>query len=87
MVRKEFTFGEKVYFAFRNHVAELEVKKVKRDCGPTREYGKIEWQVTKANIPGTSVKVGDILPTRRVYHLARAIDPAAAHAFDMENQP
>lgn len=87
MAQKELRFGEQVVFAFRNHLAEFEVRKVKRDHGPTRDFGKIEWQVTKASIPGSSVRVGEILPTRRVFHLARGIDPVAAHAFDMENQP
>lgn len=87
MAAKELTFGEKVFFSFRNPVAELEVKKVKTGHGPTRDYGKIEWQVTRASIPGSSLAVGEVLPTRRVYHLARSIDPLAAHAFDMENQP
>lgn len=83
----DFAFGEKVFFAFRNHLAELEVKKIKKGHGPTRDYGKIEWQVTKVSIPGCAVAVGEVLNTRRVYHLARSIDPVAAHAFDMENQP
>jgi len=87
MARKEFQIGEKVVFAFRNNVAELEVKKIKRDRGATRDYGKIEWLVTRANIPGSSLRPGAMLTTRRVYHLARDIDPIAAHAFDMENQP
>ncbi len=87
MARTDFRFGEQVVFGFRNHVAELEVRKVKADRGPTRDYGKIEWRVTKANVPGGAVAVGEVLPTRRVYHLARSIDALAAHAFDMENQP
>lgn len=77
---------EKVVFSFRNQLTELEVRKVKRHAGTTSTYGKIMWQVTRANIPGGAVKVGDVLPTRRVFFLAKDIDPAAAHAFDMENQ-
>ena len=86
MARKDFIFGERVLFSFRNQVAELEVKKMKRDRGPNRDYGKIEWVVTKVSIPGCAVTPGTILTTRRVYHLARDIDPMAAHAFDMDNQ-
>lgn len=78
---------EKVFFTFRNSLAELEVRKVKRNRCRTGTYGKIEWRVTRANVPGAAIKVGDVLPTRRVYNIARAIDPRAAHAFDMENQP
>ena len=86
MARPDFIFGEKVYFSFRNHIAEFEVKKMKKDRGATRDFGKIVWQVTKANIPGTAIKLGDVLPTRRVFYVAKDIDPRAAHAFDMENQ-
>ncbi len=78
---------EKVVFSFKNHLLEFEVRKVKRHSGLTANYGKIVWQVTKATIPGTAVKVGDVLPTRRVFFIAKDIDPRAAHAFDMENQP
>lgn len=87
MPRTDFTFGEKVRYSFRNDIAELEVKKVKRERGPSRDYGKIEWLVTKASIPGASLAPGQILTTRRVYNVARDIDPLAAHAFDMDNQP
>lgn len=87
MARTDWVLGEKVYFTFRNHIAELQVKKLKKNRGATRDFGKIVWQVTKAGIPGAAVKVGDILATRRVYFIAKDIDPRAAHAFDMENQP
>ena len=78
---------EKVVFNFKNSFAELEVRKVKRNRSMTSTYGKILWQVTKAEIPGTALKAGDILPTRRVFYVAKDIDARAAHAFDMENQP
>ncbi len=78
---------EKVVFNFKNHLLEFEVRKIKRHNGLTSNYGKIVWQVTKADIPGIAVKVGDVLPTRRVFYIAKDIDPRAAHAFDMENQP
>ena len=78
---------EKVVFAFKNQLLELEVRKVKRHSSTTSDYGKILWRVTKATIPGSALKVGDILPTRRVFFIAKDIDPRAAHAFDMENQP
>ena len=68
-------------------MVEFEVRKVKRNASSTSDYGKILWQVTKASIPGGATKVGEILPTRRVFFIAKDIDPAAAHAFDMENQP
>ena len=77
---------EKVTFSFDNGLLELEVRKVKRSHSPTSDYGKILWRVTKAKIPGSAIKVGDILPTRRVFFAAKDIDPQAAHAFDMENQ-
>jgi len=77
---------EKVRFNFRNDLAELEVYKVKRDRSATSNYGKILWRVTVAEIPGAAIKVGDVLPTRRVFFVAKDIDPRAAHAFDMENQ-
>ena len=78
---------EKVVFTFTNQLLEFEVRKLKRFSSATSNYGKIMWQVTKANIPGAAVKVGDVLPTRRVFYIAKDIDPRAAHAFDMENQP
>lgn len=87
MTRKDFVFGEKVHFAFRSPLAVLEVRKVKKDRGATRDFGKIAWRVTNVSIPGGAVQVGDVLTTRRVFHLARGIDREAAHAFDQENQP
>jgi hypothetical protein len=78
---------EKTVFTFKNELLELEVRKVKRHHSLTSHYGKVVWQVTKAVIPGTAVKIGDVLPTRRVFFIAKDIDPRAAHAFDMENQP
>jgi len=78
---------EKTVFTFRSHLLEFEVRKLKRYSSGTSNYGKIVWQVTKSNIPGTALKVGDLLPTRRVFYIAKDIDPRAAHAFDMENQP
>jgi len=78
---------EKVVFSFTNHLLEFEVRKVKRHRGLTSSYGKVMWEVTKAAIPGAAVRVGDVLPTRRVFFIAKDIDPRAAHAFDMENQP
>ncbi|MBI4514310.1 MAG: hypothetical protein HY699_00630 [Deltaproteobacteria bacterium] len=86
MARSDFVFGEKVHFSFSNHVAHFAVKKMKRDRGATRDFGKIVWQVTQADVPGSALKVGDVLPTRRVFYIAKDIDPRAAHAFDMENQ-
>lgn len=77
---------EKVVFTFKNRQIEFEVRKVKRDASSTRTYGKILWKVTKYNVPAGAVKVGDVLPTRRVFFIAKDIDPRAAHAFDMENQ-
>jgi hypothetical protein len=77
---------EKVIFSFKNGLLEFEVRKVKRNASATNRYGKIMWQVTKVNIPGSAVKVGELLPTRRVFFTAKDIDPRAAHAFDMENQ-
>lgn len=77
---------EKVIFNFKNGFVEFEVRKVKRHTSPTSDYGKIMWRVTKADIPGTAIKPGDIMPTRRVFFTAKDIDPRAAHAFDMENQ-
>lgn len=77
---------EKVVFSFKNGLIEFEVRKVKRNASVTNKYGKIMWQVTKANIPGSAVKEGEILATRRVFFTAKDIDPQAAHAFDMENQ-
>ncbi len=78
---------EKIVFTFTNRLTEFEVRKVKRHSSATSNYGKIMWQVTKARIAGTTVKIGDLLPTRRVFFIAKDIDPRAAHAFDMENQP
>ena len=79
---------EKVVFHFENGLVEFEVRKVKRNASSTSDYGKILWQVTKVSIPGgAAIKVGAVLPTRRVFFIAKDIDPAAAHAFDMENQP
>ena len=77
---------EKVEFTCHNGLVEFAVRKVKRSYSNTSRYGKIQWRVTKAKIPGTAVKPGDILPTRRVFLLAKDIDPRAAHAFDMELQ-
>ncbi|MFI5394288.1 MAG: hypothetical protein ACHQ9S_02035 [Candidatus Binatia bacterium] len=78
---------EKVTFQFENGLLAFEVRKVKRHSSTTSEYGKIVWRVTRARIPGSAVKVGDLLPARRVFFIAKDIDPRAAHAFDMENQP
>ncbi len=78
---------QKVVFTFSNRLLEFEVRKLKRHSSPTSDYGKIMWQVTRANIPGIAIKVGDVLPTRRVFYIAKDIDSRAAHAFDMENQP
>lgn len=77
---------EKIVFNFKNHLIELEVRKVKRNTSLTSHYGKILWQVIKVNIPGSAIKVGDVLPTRKVFLIAKDLDPRAAHAFDMENQ-
>ena len=78
---------EKIVFNFKNRLTEFEVRKVKRHSSTTSDYGKIMWQVTKSSIPSGTVKVGDVLATRRVFFIAKDIDPRAAHAFDMENQP
>ncbi|MFQ5666824.1 MAG: hypothetical protein ACE5I7_10385 [Candidatus Binatia bacterium] len=77
---------EKVVFNFKNGLLELEVRKIKRSSSVTSDYGKVLWRVTKASIPGGAVKVGCALPSRRVFFIAKDIDPRAAHAFDMENQ-
>jgi len=77
---------EKVVFHFTNDLLALEVRKIKRDKSTTSEYGKILWQVTRAEIPAGAVRVGDVLSTKRVFFIAKDIDPRAAHAFDMENQ-
>lgn len=77
---------EKIAFSFKNRLIEFEVRKVKRNASATSNYGKIVWQVVKVNIPGSAIQVGDLLPTRRVFLIAKDLDPSAAHAFDMENQ-
>jgi len=77
MARTDFIFGEKVHFSFRNHIAEFAVKKMKKDHGATRDFGKIVWQVTKADIPGIALKVGDILELQPgTLPVAQAVRPA-----------
>ncbi len=78
----------KVVFVFKRPPKELEVRKVKIDRVNDAYgswYGKIRWRVDKIEVPGSSVKVGDILPTSRVYQIARTIDKKAAHQFELYN--
>ncbi len=79
---------EKILFSFKRPPKELEVRKIMTDrvndaCGSW--YGKIRWRVDKVEMPGCSVKVGDIIPTSRVYQIARTIDKKAAHQFELYN--
>lgn len=79
---------EKIVFSFRHPPKELEVRKVKTDRVNDAYgswYGKVRWRVEKIHVPGSSVKVGDLLPASRVFEIARTIDRKAAHQFELYN--
>ncbi len=79
---------EKIIFTFKRPPKELEVRKVRTDrISDTYGswFGKVAWRVEKVDVPGISVKVGDILTTSRVYQIARTIDRRAAQQFDLYN--
>ncbi len=79
---------EKIVFTFEQPPKEFQVRKVKTDRVNDAYgswYGKIRWRVEKILLPGISVKEGDLLPTSRVYEIARTIDKKAAHQFELYN--
>jgi hypothetical protein len=79
---------EKIVFTFKQPPKEFQVRKVKTERANDTYgswYGKIQWRVEKIRVPGISVKEGDLLPTSRVYEIARTIDKKAAHQFELYN--
>ena len=79
---------EKIVFKFEHPPKEFQVRKIKTDrVNDTYGswFGKIRWRVEKIRVPGISVKEGDLLPTSRVYEIARTIDKKAAHQFELYN--
>ena len=79
---------EKIVFTFKQPPKEFQVRKVKTERANDTYgswYGKIQWLVEKIRGPGISVKEGDLLPTSRVYEIARTIDKKAAHQFELYN--
>ncbi len=79
---------EKIVFSFKQAPKELQVRKVKSDRVNDAYgswYGKVRWRVEKVNVPGISVKEGDLLTTSRVYEIARTIDKKEAHKFELYN--
>ncbi len=85
---REQEMVEKIVFVFKHPPKELTVRKVKIDRANDAYgswYGKIRWRVEKIEVPGCPVKEGAIVPTSRVYQIARTIDKKAAHQFELYN--